>query len=132
MFEYQGWATIRESYLEEFESEKLLVDIVSKIKKVIKNIDDKPQVIGLRHINGVPRLWIMGFSNHKGNDWNQAYDLFTMIASTAPGSYGVLSYRDDEDQNGNDNSINMYVLKKGQLSFHQDPFLSPCIPSIEE
>ena len=132
MFEYQGWATIREAYSERNEDENLLNDVVLSIKKIITQIDQPQRILDLKFMNGIPRLWVLGSTNHKGSDWEDVYKLFEFIAEKAPGSYGLLSYWDDEDDSGHDNFINVYALKKGKLSFHKDSFLSPCIPTIEE
>ena len=62
-------------------------------------------------------------------------NLFQYIAKIAPGSYGLLYIRDDEDHlRGNDyeNCFRVWRLCRGTLIELDDPFLSPAIPVVED
>lgn len=130
MFEYQGWATIREACNEEDENDAKLELAVKKIGQQVKLIDHGHRVIGLRPLNGSYRLWTIGFANHKGSDWFEVYNLFKYAAKNTVGSYGILSCWDDENTDGEHNEMQIYALKRGELIKHKDPFLSPCFPTI--
>ncbi|BDP41120.1 hypothetical protein DAETH_10890 [Deinococcus aetherius] len=54
--------------------------------------------------------------------------LLVSVASEAPGSYGVMSWRDSE----RDDDFTVRVMARGRLSDHPDPFLSPVIPTVED
>ena len=59
-------------------------------------------------------------------------DLFAGVGQDAPGSYGLLYIRDDEDPNGRVNEFQVLVMRRGKVTVHPDAFLSPCIPIIED
>lgn len=132
MLEYQGWATIKGTYNADSEDDHLLQSVFSKIKSRVNEIASSNQILGLRYVNGIPRLWALGFTNHKSQDWQEIYELFEYIAKISPSSYGILSFRDDEDPNGNYNEFQIYVLRRGEIIKQLDPFLSPCVPIIED
>ncbi|RYY20956.1 MAG: hypothetical protein EOO36_02025, partial [Cytophagaceae bacterium] len=54
------------------------------------------------------------------------------VAPRLPGAYGLVHLRDGEDLPGNDNAFMVYVVRRGTVECHPDPFLSPCNPAIEE
>lgn len=61
-------------------------------------------------------------------------DIFKKFRTLLPGSYGLLYIQDEEDdKNGIDHSNEFVVWKlaRGHLNQEKDPFLSPCISSIE-
>lgn len=63
--------------------------------------------------------------------WHDVFQLFEYIGSKAVGSYGILSCRDASGESGDDNEIQIYVLKRGALTKQKDTLLSPCVPEIE-
>ncbi|ASV05341.1 Imm7 family immunity protein [Leptospira interrogans] len=61
-------------------------------------------------------------------------DIFKKISDIMPGSYGLLYIHDDEDDKDEIDHSNEFVvwkLARGHLNQEKDPFLSPCISSIE-
>lgn len=132
MLEYQGWATISEASSEEDECDRRLVDVVSKIEKKIDIIRSEHYELGLKYFNAEPRLWVMGYSNRKRSDWDGIVGLFKYIAEISYGSYGVLSFWDDEDIDGLANMYQSYVLKRGGVKLKIDPFLSPCVKTLKD
>lgn len=132
MLEFQGWATLRESFTESGEDPDLLRNITENIKSEVEQIRHDNLEIGVRYLNGTPRLWVVGYSNHRASEWEEILRLYRFIASAAPGSYGELSFWDDEDETGRNNAYQLYVLRKGALTLEVDPFLSPCIPKLED
>ncbi|MCO5968955.1 Imm7 family immunity protein [Actinoallomurus soli] len=59
-------------------------------------------------------------------------DTFRRVGEVAPGSYGVLYLRDDEDPTGKANESQVLVMRHGLVSQQSDSFLSPCVPMIED
>jgi len=49
-------------------------------------------------------------------------DFYERVASAAPGSYGVLYLHDDERSVGDRNKWQVYVLRRGEVTEHADPF----------
>ena len=130
MYEFHGWATIHESLYEVDEGN--LHKIVDTIQYHIKNLNWVSGMIGLKWINGSPFFYVAGQPNHKSQDVDEVFETYKLIGKLAPGSYGVLYARNDEDEEGYDNAFRVYVLSRGNLVVHDDTFLSPCIPVIED
>lgn len=70
--------------------------------------------------------------NHKSFEAGEIIELFQFIADQAPGSYGLLYTRDDEDIEGYDNEFKVYVLARGTLRRQEDVWLSPFVPVVED
>jgi hypothetical protein len=88
-------------------------------------------VVDVRVVNGETQLWMAGAKNHVTPVKQEALDLITYSAHVAPGSYGVLSLRDDEDQSLL-NAFEVYVLRRSALTSQAGPFLSPFVPLLED
>jgi len=132
MIEYYGWATIRESYSEEFENTRKLEKIIFQLTVVFNQTLKNTNASGILEIkNGEWRLVVVGARNHRSGDWPEIYELFQWIAKNAQGSYGLLMLHDDE-MSGEENEFIAYVLKKGALRKEKDKFLSPYLPEVEE
>ncbi|MFF0055414.1 Imm7 family immunity protein [Streptomyces microflavus] len=58
-------------------------------------------------------------------------ELFEHVAEVAPGSYGLLHVRDDEDP-GHENEVRVLRLVRGRVTQHTETLLSPCIPTVED
>jgi hypothetical protein len=130
MFEYHGWITIQESTSEVDEGN--LANIIDDINNSIIKRFKGNAFIDLRPINGSYHLCLSGFTNHKALEEKDITNLFSYIGERAPGSYGLLYARDDEDINGLDNEFIVYTLFRGNLSLKKDIYLSPVIPTIED
>ena len=131
MFEYQGWATILASYHEN-EAQEENFDKASRLLIDKLNSIAAPHFeSGIKYFNGSLRCWFIGFSNHCAQEWFEILEFYRLLAENAPGSYGILSCRDDEDEDKN-NEFRIFVLKKGKVIEVNDLLLSPCIPEIEE
>src|SRR5690348_3479590 len=87
--------------------------------------------VELRMVNGMSQLHMSGFANHRAGEGQEMVDLFQHVGKLAPGSYGLLYIRDDEDAGGRNNEFQVLVMKRGAVPERSDPFLSPCIPEIE-
>ena len=128
MFEFHGWATVSydthdtDSSLQERCWENLLQHL---------QLLDSDLIQTQRH-NGCDSLSISGQHNHRAE---YVLDLFRWVASNAPGSYGLLYVRDDEDVHrlgDHSNVFRAWKLCRGSFSEMDDPFLSPCIPVVED
>lgn len=131
MYEFHGWATIREtpSLVDEENLDRVIESVESFIKKLNWTSGG---VLDVRPVNGEYHLSVSGFTNHKGKDAEDVLSLYQFLAKNAHGSYGILFVRDDEDRNGNDNRFQILVLARGILKEREDPFLSPYVPRVED
>ncbi|MGG4394589.1 Imm7 family immunity protein [Paenibacillus thiaminolyticus] len=130
MYEYHGWASIRESSSFEDDEEKYIL-IVKEIKKYIDEIRWPSGVLDLRAVNGDYQLWVAGLNNHKPVGKHNPIEVLRKVGELAPGSYGVLYIRDSDDVEFF-NEFKVYTLIRGEVTEHEDPFLSPFIPKIED
>lgn len=127
MFEYHGWITIREIATDDDDPTRL-TEIVESLRHTIDEIAS-PYLLDLRWMNGEPFIHIGGFSNHRTSP--EILDLFSQVGRTAPGSYGLLHLRDDEDP-AHENEVRVLRLARGTVTRHTEPLLSPCIPTLED
>jgi hypothetical protein len=162
MFEFHGWATVRftAENRDRDDEDALQEAAVQKVWSYIRELGYGPVhaqaqapthprdprsrfsgrvvsaakanvVLDLRRVNGEAQVWAAGFKNHATPVKRELLDMFHYFAQVAPGSYGLLYTRDDEDPD-HDNEFRVYVLARGTLTEHADPFLSPIMPTVED
>ncbi|GAA1104000.1 Imm7 family immunity protein [Nocardiopsis composta] len=127
MFEYHGWITVRETAADD-DDEARLRRIVEGLRPRIAEMAG-PHLLDLRWVNGEPFIHLGGSSNHRSAP--DVVGLFGHVAEVAPGSYGLLHVRDDEDP-GRENEVRVLRLARGAVSWHTEALLSPCIPTLED
>lgn len=130
MFEFHGWATIQESTSEVDNGG--LEDIIRKLKIFVDKLNWNSGMIDIRAINGSYNLSVSGYTNHKSHESEDIINLYKYLGEIAPGSYGLLYVKDDEDINGFNNEFIVYVLVRGKVNQNKDKFLSPFIPMVED
>ncbi|MGW0757931.1 Imm7 family immunity protein [Streptomyces sp. NPDC002814] len=127
MFEYHGWITVRETAVDD-DDEIRLRQIVDELQLRIARMAS-PYLLDLRWMNGEPFIHLGGHSNHRSSP--DVVGLFEHVAAVAPGSYGLLHIRDDEDP-GHENEVRVLRLARGTITLHTEALLSPCIPTLED
>ncbi|MEV7068708.1 Imm7 family immunity protein [Streptomyces collinus] len=127
MHEYHGWITVRETAVDDDDADRLR-QIVDELRLRITQMAS-PYLLDLRWMNGEPFIHLGGFSNHSLSP--DVVGLFEYVAAIAPGSYGLLHVRDDEDP-GHENEVVVLRLVRGGLTQHTEALLSPCIPTLED
>ncbi|WP_234021411.1 Imm7 family immunity protein [Streptomyces sp. 142MFCol3.1] len=90
---------------------------------------DSPYLIDLRWMNGEPFIHPGGSTNHRSSP--DVVELFEHVAVVAPGSYGLLHFRDDEEP-GHENNVRVLKLVRGMVTQHTEALLSPYIPTVED
>ncbi|MEW1780371.1 Imm7 family immunity protein [Streptomyces sp. NPDC086777] len=108
MFEYHGWITVRETAADH-DDEAGLRRIVDELELRIARMDS-PYLLDLRWMNGEPFVHLGGHSHHRSSP--DVVELFEHVAVVAPGSYGLLHVRDDEDP-GHENEVRVLRLVRG-------------------
>ncbi|MFC8142830.1 Imm7 family immunity protein [Streptomyces paradoxus] len=127
MIEYHGWITVRETAGDD-DDEARLPQIVDELRLRIAEMAS-PYLLDLRWMNGEPFIHLGGCSNHRMTP--DAVELFEHVSVIAPGSYGLLHVRDDEDP-GQENEVRVFRLVRGMVTQHTEVLLSPCIPTLED
>ena len=74
-------------------------------------------------VNGMAQLHISGFINHRGSEGQPVIDTFERVGEIAPGSYGLMYFRDDEDPGGRFNEFQVIVMRRGKTFTAADSFL---------
>ncbi len=128
MFEFHGWASIHYHVYEidERKQDSLWRDLTDYVAS------NCSRFATLTRYNGCDSCHTAGQRNHRTS---HPFELFEWIALHAPGSYGLLYVRDDEDDmRGSDftNCFRAWRLCRGIFAELDDPFLSPAIPVVED
>lgn len=126
MFEYHGWAVVRDDTCDGDETN--LRRIVGELQNVADSFNDGSGTSDIRWANGDCFVTFAGNPNHRNE---RVFGWFTWLAKHAPGSYGLLYVWDDESTEF-ENAFRVYCLRRGQVEQRADTFLSPCIPVIED
>ncbi|MET7497098.1 Imm7 family immunity protein [Streptomyces sp900116325] len=129
MFEYHGWVKVLESASasdDDYDNGRLH-GIVEGIERRIREINS-PYLLDLRWMNGEVFVHFGGFPNRRDAE---IVEFFGEVGERAPGSYGLLHVRDDEDP-GRENEVLVIGMVRGQLTDQSESLLSPCIPVLED
>lgn len=137
MFEFHGWLSLHPDDQDDADLvvlEDRLNSAESALRREIEKVDDGLSVFEVRRAgNGLRYLAAHGLRNHR---YVPVVDLFRWVADNLPDSYGLLYLRDDEDDRGgeadNTNAFRVWRVARGRFDEHADPFLSPCVPTIEK
>lgn len=128
MFEFHGWASVQYHTHD--------TDIVRQDRcwdKLVEYMETIPnEHVWMQRYNGCDSVLVAGQHNHRSE---YVIELFRWIANNAPGSYGILYIRDDEDcsrKSDFSNEFRVWRLCRGTLQEQDDPFLSPAIPTVED
>ncbi|MEU8136005.1 Imm7 family immunity protein [Streptodolium elevatio] len=129
MFEYHGWINVQDTAGAEDADHDVdrIRRIADGIRERIREIDS-PYLLDLRWMNGEAFVHFGGFPNHRDAG---ILAFFAEVGVRAPGSYGLLHVRDDEDS-GHENEVRVIRMVRGRLTEHPEPLLSPCIPLLED
>jgi len=141
MYSAHGWATIWPSFkndesvddlLEQERLEALRDDIAAHIERAgLKRTQEHDNPFAeILPLNNEMHLWLSGNTNH-ATEHTAIVELFHYIAEVAPGAYGLLYTRNDEDAT-HPNHFRVWVLARGTLVERGDPFLSPYFPDVED
>jgi hypothetical protein len=130
MVEVHGWITLRYSDYHSEGAEQ--DDFVYKFKQFLHKHCDwvlDSQAGRLTRRNGLDCFTLAIQHNRPGNSF-YPLDIFTWVSENSTGSYGLLYYRDDEDEMHH-NEFQVIILKRGKLIKAEDNFLSPYIEEVE-
>jgi hypothetical protein len=132
MYEAHGWFGLAETATDADEGN--LQVKVGEIESVIKQQRWPTTVAAsVNALNGQYWLALTAFANRRREEAVWIEDLLELVSQRLPGSWGLLYERDDEmSAPPGPNSYRVSVLARGRIARRLDPFLSPCIPVIED
>jgi hypothetical protein len=126
MFEFHGWAVLRwDDSLPESEEQ------MAAIQRAVDAARSEFSMAEVSMLgNDLTVVHVHGRRNHRAASIQR---LFEVVAQEAPRSYGLLYVWDHEDSRGLEfeNAFRVWRLAQGQFTDMPDPFLSPCVPTIE-
>lgn len=130
MYEFHGWFVVAET--PEDHDDGGLDQILAELRQMLATMKWAPVRYDLYPLNGVYHLCVTGHLNRPLTHPEDVAALMTFLARRAPGSYGLLYWRDDEDASPPGmGEFRVRVLARGTITDRFDPFLSPTIPTIE-
>lgn len=132
MYEYHGWITLGVSPREVESEQEKLWEVSDRVGRLLKDFQHEYCIASLKVINGRHLAWIAGHTNHGSLESKTLLNLFKSVGELAPGSYGILYIRDDEDKEGFANEFQVWRLARGKFDRFKDHYLSPSIPVIED
>jgi len=135
MFEFHGWARVQ---YHTHDTDSILQDRCwDNLVEYVETIPN--ELVSYNRYNMCNSVFVNGQHNHRSE---YVIELFQWIADNAPGAYGILYIRDDEDGLWGDkdpcrksdysNEFRVWRLCRGTLQELDDPFLSPAIPTVED
>jgi hypothetical protein len=133
MFEFHGWATLRATATSPDDGWQRRQDeaAVEAVKELVDEVADRASFVGgqivVQQVNGEWQVWFHGLRNHR-QDW--VVSLFTRIAESAPGSYGLLHVHDDEADD--DNRWICWTMLRGQIEASTEERLTPHVGRVED
>ncbi|WP_328999950.1 immunity 7 family protein [Kribbella sp. NBC_00709] len=132
VFEYHGWATLRDSrddWARSGPADDLSKAAYDAVTEAIADVRNDLQVADLRVVNGSAHLWLAGLRNHRQDPVVEA---FRRVAELAPWSYGLLHIYDDEARGEDGNRWITWVMRRGVVAPQADTYLSPHIGLVED
>ena len=131
MFEYHGWLVLRAAPHDTETEHADLRAAVEFVQRLLVDLNEVPGLRDLRRVNGSPQFHFGGFTNHRPAEFEDLLTGVRDLAARAPGTYGLVHYWDDEAP-VHDNEFRTLVVKRGTVTEHDDPYLSPLIPTVED
>ncbi|MFD1151579.1 Imm7 family immunity protein [Saccharothrix hoggarensis] len=128
MHQFHGWFQLAEAT-----EETDLGGLRDAVDRLRARIADAPAGVraAVEFVNVAHFLTLTGNPNRRRDTWVE--DTLEFVRTTLPGSWGLLYERDDETTlPPGPNAFRVTVLARGELSVRADPFLSPCVPVIED
>ncbi len=128
MIEINGWISINFSTDGEVE---LPSEVILEITQAVDALTDFNQFFKISSLNGLHFLSVGLCHNLDAGYSDLIYKLLTDICKRAPGTYGIVYIRNDEDVHDY-NKFKVLKVARGKVSTEEDRLLSPCNPTIED
>jgi hypothetical protein len=126
MFEFHGWAVLR--WTDAAADNAVQMAAIRRALDSVRSDFSAAEIITTG--NDLTVMIVHGLRNHRMASIER---LFAVVAKESPESYGLFYVRDDEDARGGEfaDSFRVWRIARGEFSETNDPFLSPCVPTIE-
>lgn len=125
MIELHGWFVVRMDQEEDI----LPPQVLTALRERLSAVGENPWAV-LRVTNGLYRVTVDGYTNHRNEGVIAVLDLMNWIAASTPFSYGLLYLKDDEGATDPERFL-VHVLARGAVSIAEDSLLSPRFPVLD-
>ena len=134
MIKFHGWLVVlahwdplREDDFDMLEVGKIIRSQLPKLNAV-HNIN-----LEVYNTNGIDQITIVGCNNKIRSEYISIAKFFKSVLRKAPGSYGVISYINDELTNVTERDMYFsYIIRKEQVIKVVEPYFSPYCEKIGE
>jgi immunity protein 7 of polymorphic toxin system len=131
MFEFHGWATLRDSAAA-LDDDPLVTDaMVDQVRALLGEVAEAAGFTGglaeVRMVNGDWHVVLHGLRNHRQDWW---VDVYARIAAAAPGAYGLLHVHDDEAED--DSRWVCWTMLRGRIEESTEERLTPHVGRVED
>lgn len=131
MYEFHAWVGLSDS-TDEDDRERVGV-VVERMRNLIRGSSWPDATFRIDSMNGQFFLVADGLLNRYRDEGRMLDQLLLIVVEDLPGSWGIVYERDDEmPVPPGPNAYRVRVLSRGRMEVRLDPFLSPCIPTIED
>lgn len=131
VYQFQGWFGLVPSTDEADVS--VVEQAVQSLRVLVTELSEHLPLGEIRALNGEHFLFVAGAGNRPRDTPDKLQMVLDTIATSLPGSYGLLYERDDEQPDpALANTFTVRVLARGKVTQSPDPFLSPIVPTIED
>ena len=130
MFEYQGWATLRPTYLnnERHDGDRFPEGFEEVLAHHVDGLNRPDDEVALYVVqNGSPRVVLFGDCKHSSTVMPRIEGFFDFLIENAEGSYGEFSFVD-----WNTGDSERWLMRRGTLVRGPHPDFVPLQPSIED
>ena len=127
MYEVHGWFGLAESTMDD--DDPVFARELDELRRLVDR-QRWPYTlkVTIAAFNGEHFLTITGAANRRRDEAEFVAEVLEQVRRRLPGSWGLLHERDDDVAN----SFRVTRLARGELSYHEDVLLSPCVPVIED
>ncbi|MBM7773969.1 hypothetical protein JOD54_004173 [Actinokineospora baliensis] len=132
MYVLNGWLTLWQDTTGDGEFDAL-VEAVGEIRAMFDSVAPFTVNWSLEPVNGTYYLRITVDANRRRDEAADVERIIRKACVLLPGSWGVFYERDDEAvEPPGSNAFRVWAVARGEISYREDPFLSPCNPIIED
>ena len=131
MFEYHGWLVLVAAPYDTPTGDAHVRAAAESVRQLLAMPGEVPGLRDVRWVNGRAQVHFGGAANRRPGEFDELLAGVRSLASRATGTYGLIHYHDGEDVDHHD-AFRVLVVRRGMVSEHPDPYLSPLVPTIED
>lgn len=127
MFQLQGWVVLHNTTdgNDDFAYLESIADSIREVDSIL----DTPDAVSFEVREGFHVMSVNLVRNHEAGTIGLTETLLERIGKQAPGSYGVLHFRDSDFAPGN---FHRLVMRRGVTTGDDDDLFNPVVPTIED